>query len=948
MPTEDELNAFALKYGPNAQNDGSNNKNNDDDANRNAPIDQLVTTIQSLLQQNTQMLQMLQLNSPNSNEVPNFNVMPDLSKTIDDFDGEKGPSNAKLWLQKVINTATLHKWPDAFTYQTAQIHMTGAAKHWLNSRSTEITNWKDLMDKFRGTFIFERSKAEFWTEMQQRTQNKTENVSSYFHEKVSLCRYLELSFMETKEQIAIGLTSRELSNFILSREHRNEDELYRDIINYERIIGVRKEKASTRTQDTITNKEKVPGRQPNVKSKPIRCFICQDEEHTVNNCRKPKRERGSCFTCGSMAHKYKDCPERKRDTTQQINIVQTPVVNPYTVSFKFDTICNDYDTVVTLVALLDTGSPVSLIKEKYVINFMPCDSIKHFVGINNSELKILGLFPQNITVNDDIQSFVEFYVVANETMSFPAILGRDFINVNKFYVLFSSTVEIKKTINVCDEINEIMSIDCINQPDTMSDSLNIGTVNYREQQDLKQLFLDKELLKNVIQNTVAQLYWFLRRTSNYECADWDEAELVSHIVERMTDQYCFAIAQANPRTMADLVALCGKWMDLFERKKPAAKPSGAAAPAGPPKTAGPTKSSGTGRATIQTTRTDNQAAGCSPKCAGSARDTISTETVHSSLKGSGTATQHRRPSRGKSKGPLNGKHGNGPRHHSSTNPDSHHPATISPVFKEGGTITTTSTTKHTIRLKDELPGRVQPYRYNPEKKRIISSQVAEMLAAGVIRASHSEYSSPVVIVTKKDGKPRFCVDYRRLNDKTRSEASPLPPIQESLRDLGRARIFSTLDLRSGYWQIQMDASSKQYAAFATPDFEAALTSLGPTKRILADPDGRQLQAPYSTGASRLLGLLWKRYNFRDFAIAYLDDIIIYSRDLPEHRRHLHQVLERLQQHGLRLNLEKCHFGSTQLDYLGHVVTKEGNQPQTGHVNAIKAAATPTTSPSVSS
>ncbi|KAK9700892.1 RNase H-like domain found in reverse transcriptase [Popillia japonica] len=175
-----------------------------------------------------------------------------------------------------------------------------------------------------------------------------------------------------------------------------------------------------------------------------------------------------------------------------------------------------------------------------------------------------------------------------------------------------------------------------------------------------------------------------------------------------------------------------------------------------------------------------------------------------------------------------------------------------------------------------------------------------MLAAGVISPSHTK--------PKKDGKPRFCVDYRRLNDKTRSEASPLPPIQESLRDLGGARIFSTLDLRSGYWQIRMDASSKQY-----------------TQKLMAQ--------------DVLVGY------FRDFAIAYLDDIIIYSRDLQEHLRHLHQVLERLQRHGLRLNLEKCHFASTQLDYLGHVVTKEGNQPQTpqtGHVNAIKAAATPTT------
>ncbi|KAK9730862.1 RNase H-like domain found in reverse transcriptase [Popillia japonica] len=263
------------------------------------------------------------------------------------------------------------------------------------------------------------------------------------------------------------------------------------------------------------------------------------------------------------------------------------------------------------------------------------------------------------------------------------------------------------------------------------------------------------------------------------------------------------------------------------------------------------------------------------------------------------------------------------------------------VQPSGGTITTTSTTKHTIRLKDELPVRVQPYRYNPEKKRIISSQVAEMLAAGVIRPSHrvirpshSEYSSPVVIVTKKDGKPRFCVDYRRLNDKTRSEASPLPPIQESLRDLGRARIFSTLDLRSGYWQIRMDASSKQYTAFATPDGAAYEFNVMPFGLKNAPTTFQKLMAQDVLDV--LVGY------FRDFAIAYLDDIIIYSRDLPEHLRHLHQVLERLQQHGLRLNLEKCHFASAQLDYLGHVVTKEGNQPQTGHVNAIKAVATPTT------
>ncbi|KAK9679865.1 Reverse transcriptase (RNA-dependent DNA polymerase) [Popillia japonica] len=139
------------------------------------------------------------------------------------------------------------------------------------------------------------------------------------------------------------------------------------------------------------------------------------------------------------------------------------------------------------------------------------------------------------------------------------------------------------------------------------------------------------------------------------------------------------------------------------------------------------------------------------------------------------------------------------------------------LFEEGGAVATTATVRHTIRLKDETPVRVPQYRYTPEKKRIIAEQVERMLAANVIRPSHSSYSSPVVIVPKKNGEPRFCVDFRRLNDRTHDEASPLPPIHEALRDLGAASVFSTLDLRNGYWQVELDEKSKPLTAFTTPD-----------------------------------------------------------------------------------------------------------------------------------
>jgi hypothetical protein len=117
------------------------------------------------------------------------------------------------------------------------------------------------------------------------------------------------------------------------------------------------------------------------------------------------------------------------------------------------------------------------------------------------------------------------------------------------------------------------------------------------------------------------------------------------------------------------------------------------------------------------------------------------------------------------------------------------------VFNHDPAPTTTTTTKHTIHLRDHTPFRVRPYRYSDKKKLLIEEQVEQMLADGIIATF--EYASPVVIVRKKDGRPRFCVDYRRLNEITKDEAAPLPIIHETLRDLGQAKVFRTLDLKLG-------------------------------------------------------------------------------------------------------------------------------------------------------
>ncbi|XP_030750260.1 uncharacterized protein LOC115878045 [Sitophilus oryzae] len=252
------------------------------------------------------------------------------------------------------------------------------------------------------------------------------------------------------------------------------------------------------------------------------------------------------------------------------------------------------------------------------------------------------------------------------------------------------------------------------------------------------------------------------------------------------------------------------------------------------------------------------------------------------------------------------------------------------IFNYGLHQPKTKTVQHEIHLSDPHKKiMLKPYSLNPHLKEVMYEQVDEMLSAGVIEPSTSSYCFPVVMVSIDGKKPRFCVDYRQLNQITIEEPSILPKISDTLKDLGNATIFSVLDLKSGYWQAPLHPSSKQYIAFSTP--EGALYQFTVMPFDLRNAPGAFQRLMTN---EVLCGYL------NNFDEVYLDDIIIYSPNLETHTYHLRLVYERLRIHGLRISPEKCQIATSEIDYLGHHISGNTILPQKKHILAIHDFPTP--------
>ncbi|MCG8625304.1 MAG: reverse transcriptase, partial [Proteobacteria bacterium] len=251
---------------------------------------------------------------------------------------------------------------------------------------------------------------------------------------------------------------------------------------------------------------------------------------------------------------------------------------------------------------------------------------------------------------------------------------------------------------------------------------------------------------------------------------------------------------------------------------------------------------------------------------------------------------------------------------------------------EPNEIGCTDAAEHVIEL---LPGQDEPFkerfrRIAPHNVEEVRQHVQEMLDGGAIRPSQSPWCNAVMLVRKKDGSLRFCIDFRRLNARTKKDSHPIPRGPETIESLVGARYFSTMDLKSGFWQVKVADDSRQYTAFT-------VGSMG-IYEFLRMPYGL-CNAPATF--QRLMQNCLGELNLT-FALVYLDDVIVYSRTPEEHLKRLHAVFDHFTQHGLKLKPSKCHFFKETINYLGHKISAEGMLPGEDGIKDIAKMAPPTT------
>ncbi|KAL7301911.1 hypothetical protein TKK_0005508 [Trichogramma kaykai] len=369
-----------------------------------------------------------------------YQVMPDLTKNIENFTGDESPSEAREWISNIQSMLLLHHWPEEFALETARIHLLRGVRDWFSARRRLVDTWPKFKEAFQTTYMRQDSTVCRWKRMAERTQRKDESLQQYFYNKVKLCADLRLNTQETKEQVLVGLWSKDLFNAMSARAHADVDALLHDMLDYEYRVGQRQEQirssnssANPRGQqsgvETKTNGDKSsrnanerPQKQPsrNEKGEP-RCFNCQAHGYLSKDCTQPRKEP-YCVGCRTAGHYKKDC----QNAVNEISNGREEASRSTAVKYYKTALINDK----AMSSFIDPGSAACIMDiNAAVVNQIPikyeASELKSF-GPQDFRVVAPGYVTVSIQVDEAKVDKIKCHVVPDKFLSTEMLIGRTF------------------------------------------------------------------------------------------------------------------------------------------------------------------------------------------------------------------------------------------------------------------------------------------------------------------------------------------------------------------------------------------------------------------------------------------------------------------------------------------------------------------------------------------
>ena len=238
----------------------------------------------------------------------------------------------------------------------------------------------------------------------------------------------------------------------------------------------------------------------------------------------------------------------------------------------------------------------------------------------------------------------------------------------------------------------------------------------------------------------------------------------------------------------------------------------------------------------------------------------------------------------------------------------------------------TNLIEHDVDVGDSAPIKQHPYRVSPMKKELLDKEVQYMLKNDIIEESQSNWSSPCILVPKHDGGFRFCTDFRKVNDKTKSDSFPIPRIADCIDQIGNAKFVSTFDMLKGYWQVPLTQRAREISAFVTPSglYQYKVMPFGM----------KNAPATFQRMVNKLVRDI-------DGCEGYIDDVVIFSDNWSDHIRQIKRFFQIMREAKLTINLMKSEFGKATVKYLGHIVGQGQVRPLDAKIQTIVKYPIPT-------